>query len=222
MTENFDVAAAISLTDEESQSTAAHYAAQSGAYATLRLLATYHAPIVKKGNYNGETPLHHAAANGQEECIRVLTDELGCERTVSDKSGWIPLLYADYAHRRGAVLTLMAEDLQTQLGAMHAILDSRVSRSKVMKVSSIFSSLTVRLYELCVFSGFTHDRNGAALLRRAERAHTRARRAPLRPTRVSTTEQHFKRRGLCQQAVMARGPPSREAPILRVAVHAFG
>ena len=107
MTENFDVAAAISLTDEESQSTAAHYAAQSGAYATLRLLATYHAPIVKKGNYNGETPLHHAAANGQEEvssffnsrmgnwcdvvfcfqCIRVLTDELGCERTVSDKSG---------------------------------------------------------------------------------------------------------------------------------------
>ena len=107
MTENFDVAAAISLTDEESQSTAAHYAAQSGAYATLRLLATYHTPIVKKGNYNGETPLHHAAANGQEEvssffnsrmgnwcdvvfcfqCIRVLTDELGCERTVSDKSG---------------------------------------------------------------------------------------------------------------------------------------
>jgi hypothetical protein len=138
MTENFDVAAAISLTDEESQSTAAHYAAQSGAYATLRLLATYHAPIVKKGNYNGETPLHHAAANGQEECIRVLTDELGCERTVSDKSGWIPLLYADYAHRRGAVLTLMAEDLQTQLGAMHAILDSRVSRSKVMKVSLFY------------------------------------------------------------------------------------
>ena len=70
MTENFDVAAAISLTDEESQSTAAHYAAQSGAYATLRLLATYHAPCVKKGNYNGETPLHHAAANGQEE-VRV-------------------------------------------------------------------------------------------------------------------------------------------------------
>ena len=68
--ENFDVAAAISLTDEESQSTAAHYAAQSGAYATLRLLATYHAPCVKKGNYNGETPLHHAAANGQEE-VRV-------------------------------------------------------------------------------------------------------------------------------------------------------
>lgn len=51
---------------------------------------------------------------------------------------WIPLLYADYAHRRGAVLTLMAEDLQTQLGAMHAILDSRVSRSKVMKVSLFF------------------------------------------------------------------------------------
>lgn len=70
MTENFDVAAAISLTDEESQSTAAHFAAQSGAYATLRLLATYHTPIVKKGNYNGETPLHHAAANGQEE-VRV-------------------------------------------------------------------------------------------------------------------------------------------------------
>ena len=57
---------------------------------------------------------------------------------MSDKSGWIPLLYADYAHRRGAVLTLMAEDLQTQLGAMHAILDSRVSRYKVMKVSLFF------------------------------------------------------------------------------------
>ena len=86
----------------------------------------------------------------------------------------------------------------------------------------IFSSLTVSLYELCVFSGFTHDRHGAALLRRAQRSHTRARRAPLRPTRVSTETQHFKRRGLCQQAVMARGPPSREAPILRVAVHALG
>ena len=220
MTENFDVAAAISLTDEESQSTAAHYAAQSGAYATLRLLATYHAPIVKKGNYNGETPLHHAAANGQEECIRVLTDELGCERTVSDKSGWIPLLYADYAHRRGAVLTLMAEDLQTQLGAMHAILDSRVSRSKVMKVSLFFFSNCLPIRTLC-FSGFTHDRHGAAVLRRAERAHTRARRVTLRPTRVSTEEQHFKRRGLCEQAVLARGPTQREAPILRVAVDAL-
>ena len=76
VTENFDVAAAISLTDEESQSTAAHYAAQSGAYATLRLLATYHAPIVKKGNYNGETPLHHAAANGQEEVSFFLTTSI--------------------------------------------------------------------------------------------------------------------------------------------------
>ena len=137
----FDVGASISLSDEESRSTAAHYAAQSGTYATLRLLAQFHPPCVEKGNYNGETPLHHAAANGQEECIRVLTDELGVRRTVADKSGWIPLLYADYAHRRGAVLTLMAQDLQEQLGAMSAILDSHLSRAKVMKVLRMIATV---------------------------------------------------------------------------------
>ena len=137
----FDVGASISLSDEESRSTAAHYAAQSGSYATLRLLAQFHPPCVEKGNYNGETPLHHAAANGQEECIRVLTDELGVRRTVADKSGWIPLLYADYAHRRGAVLTLMAQDLQEQLGAMNAILDSHLSRAKVMKVLRMIATV---------------------------------------------------------------------------------
>ena len=137
----FDVGASISLSDEESRSTAAHYAAQSGTYATLRLLAQYHPPCVEKGNYNGETPLHHAAANGQEECIRVLTDELGVRRTVADNSGWIPLLYADYAHRRGAVLTLMARDLQEQLGAMNAILDSHLSRAKVMKVLRLIATV---------------------------------------------------------------------------------
>ena len=139
--QNFDVGASISLSDEESRSTAAHYAAQSGAYVALRLLAQFHPPSVEKGNYNGETPLHHAAANGQEECIRVLTDELGVPRTVADESGWIPLLYADYAHRRGAVLTLMARDLQEQLGAMHAILDSHLSRPKVMKVLRMIATV---------------------------------------------------------------------------------
>jgi len=32
---------------------------------------------VRAKDDNGSTPLHHAAAAGNEECIRVLTDELG-------------------------------------------------------------------------------------------------------------------------------------------------
>lgn len=134
-------AAAIALRDEEFEATAAHYAAGSGAVTSLRLLSDALPGCLRAVDITGATPLHHAAAHGQEECIRVMTDELGVSRTITDSQGWIPLLYADWGHRRGAVLTLMASHLQEQLAAMHAIIENQMSRPRVLKVLRMLATV---------------------------------------------------------------------------------
>ena len=137
-----DAAAAVAaLRDEESEASAAHYAAGSGAVASLRLLVSALPGCVRAVDAGGATPLHHAAAAGQDEAIRVLTDELGVSRSVADTNGWIPLLYADWSSRRESVLTLMAADLEDQLGAMQRIVDNPMSRPKVLRVLGMLATV---------------------------------------------------------------------------------
>lgn len=137
-----DAAAAVAaLRDEESEASAAHYAAGSGAVASLRLLVSALPGCVRAVDAGGATPLHHAAAAGQDEAIRVLTDELGVSRSVADNNGWIPLLYADWSSRRESVLTLMAADLEDQLGAMQRIVDNPMSRPKVLRVLGMLATV---------------------------------------------------------------------------------
>ena len=111
--------AAAAMRDEALKASAAHYAAGSGATASLRLLASAHPGSVRAADANGATPLHHAAACGDVECVRVLADELGASRVAKDARGWIPLMYADFADELGcgldsksAATVLMARDLQ--------------------------------------------------------------------------------------------------------------
>ena len=88
----------------------------------------------------GATPLHHAAACGDVECVRVLADALGASRVARDDRGWIPLLYADFADElgcgldsRSAALALMARDLQTQLEALREVVDDPIGKPRVVR-----------------------------------------------------------------------------------------
>jgi len=60
---------------------------------------------------------------------------------VPDSKGWIPLMYANHAERKGAVLTLMASHLQEQLAAMHAIIEDTMSRPAVIRVFSMLATV---------------------------------------------------------------------------------
>ena len=126
--------------DEDARAGAAHYAAGSGAVASLRLLARAHPGSVRAADANGATPLHHAAACGDVECVRVLADELGASRVARDDRGWIPLMYADFADElgcgldsRSAATALMARDLQEQLTALRDALDDPISKHRVVR-----------------------------------------------------------------------------------------
>ena len=85
------------IRDQETGSSAAHYAARAGAVASLRLLRAAHPGSVRALDAEGATPTHIAAAYGHAECVRVLVDELGGSRVATDARGWIPLMYADFA-----------------------------------------------------------------------------------------------------------------------------
>ena len=126
--------------DEDARAGAAHYAAGSGAVASLRLLARAHPGSVRAADANGATPLHYAAACGDVECVRVLADELGASRVARDDRGWIPLMYADFADElgcgldsRSAATALMARDLQEQLMALRDALDDPMSKHRVVR-----------------------------------------------------------------------------------------
>jgi hypothetical protein len=132
--------AAAAMRDEALKASAAHYAAGSGATASLRLLARAHPGSVRAADANGATPLHHAAACGDVECVRVLADELGASRVARDARGWIPLMYADFADELGcgldsksAATVLMARDLQEQLVALREVVDDPIGKPRVVR-----------------------------------------------------------------------------------------
>ncbi|MGI9543253.1 MAG: ankyrin repeat domain-containing protein [Cyclobacteriaceae bacterium] len=56
-----------------------------------------------------ETPLHRAAAFGNEEAIQLLLDA-GADKTVEDMNGDSPLAWASWHHRPGKILSLLTYD----------------------------------------------------------------------------------------------------------------
>ena len=134
------------IRDQETGSSAAHYAARAGAVASLRLLRAAHPGSVRALDAEGATPTHIAAAYGHAECVRVLVDELGGSRVATDARGWIPLMYADFASDfhsergnggwsgRSAALVLMQGDLLAQLRSLRVLSEDAMSIPCVKRV----------------------------------------------------------------------------------------
>ena len=133
--------AAAIIRDEETTCNAAHYAAGTGAIASLRMLRAAHPGCVRSVDCNRRKALHHAAANGHAQCVRVLVDELGVSRVATDYRGWIPLMYSDFVSElgvglgaRSAALVLMERDLQPQLEALRNLAEDALSIPSLKRV----------------------------------------------------------------------------------------
>ena len=141
--EGFQGAAAscVAVKESSASESAPHHAARTGAAASLRLLLAALPGAVRAADVGGATPLHHAASAGEAGAIETLVADAGASRCARDDKGWIPLLYADWSEKREAVLVLMSENLQEQLGAMHDIMDSEISRPRVLKALRMLATV---------------------------------------------------------------------------------
>ena len=137
--------AVIRMHDPVEGCTAMHIAAGVGGVATLRMLIDEVPSLVDMQDFGGSTPLHHASAEGRTESIKLLL-ERGANRLAADRSGWIPLLYANFHSEREAVMHLLRVNAVEQLESMLQCAtkdDSNegTSRTQVQKVFELLATI---------------------------------------------------------------------------------
>ena len=119
--------------------TAMHLAASSGAVKSLQLFISECASSVNAQDYESATPLHYASMVGKTEAVQLLLRH-DADRLARDKSGWIPLLYANFHSERDAVLELLRTQVVDQIRMMVDIARGE-SEKNVSQVRAVFELL---------------------------------------------------------------------------------
>ena len=120
--------------------TAVHLAASSGAVKSLQLFITECASSVNAQDYESATPLHYASMVGKTEAVQLLLRH-DADRLARDKSGWIPLLYANFHSERDAVLELLRSQVVDQIRMMVDIARGDAPEENVSQVRAVFELL---------------------------------------------------------------------------------
>jgi len=133
--------AVLQIQEPKNGYTAIHLAASSGAVESLQIFISECEATVHATDHELATPLHYASMVGKTEAVRLLLEN-GANRLAQDRSGWIPLLYANFHSERDAVIELLRSEVIYQIEKMMiAARDSGESEKTVSQVRAVFELL---------------------------------------------------------------------------------
>jgi E3 ubiquitin-protein ligase HUWE1 len=134
---------AIRCQDPQEGCSAVHIAAVTGNVICLEKFLKEDPSCWEVKDYNDSTPLHWASMEGRHETIRVLL-ETGANRLAIDKTGWIPLLYANFHEKSEAVLYLLEKRVSEQLQTMFTAVASEDDGKSKLQVQKVLNLLATK------------------------------------------------------------------------------